>query len=277
MVGEPTPAGSRRPVRCRPGSSSRLLISRPILAQFPDLRIVWRCKPIDSNRLWHDGQLGTPPNSTRLGPTGRVRRASASGSAGPWRACFPAFLAPGMVRTRRSTDAGPCSCSTPRTRSACSPGPRSSGRPSGDSAEERVPVGEVPVDRRLADLDRLVIAVLDDGPRHPAEDRLDDFEELRAGGERGQLDQGGTVLGPVFGRVDLLDSPVQGLRRVPRRRVPAPESSGCAGPGPPARWHGSRPRRLDRRADAPGRPLRGDQREGRPNRPPARRRRQRVV
>jgi hypothetical protein len=207
MVDEPTPAGSRRPVRCRPGSTFRLLLSGPILAQFPDLRILGDTNLLSQIACGETASwVGHPtrPNLAQLDESGKRRLPARPVNRG--HDCRPSWP-PDTVRSRRSSYACPCSCSMPRIRSACSPCPDLPAGPSWIRSEERVPIGEVPVERRLADIDRLVIAVLDDRPRHPAEDRLDDVEELRAGGERGQFDQGSPVLGPVLGRVDLLDSP----------------------------------------------------------------------
>ena len=51
-----------------------------------------------------------------------------------------------------------------------------------------VSLREVPIDRVSGGLRRAVVAVVDDGPRHPAEDRLDDVQELCAGRQGNDAD-----------------------------------------------------------------------------------------
>src|SRR5262249_25682767 len=54
--------------------------------------------------------------------------------------------------------------------------------------ERGVPLAEIPIDCALAFVDRPIIAVVNDRSCHPAEDRLNDVQELGTAGKRGQLD-----------------------------------------------------------------------------------------
>ncbi len=87
-------------------------------------------------------------------------------------------------------------------------------------SEELITLSEMPVNRRFARIQRLVITVVNDGSCHTAEDGLDDIEKLSTRRQGSELGVGCLVLGPVGRRVDQFDPFVEQLRRVPGGSVP---------------------------------------------------------
>jgi len=71
--------------------------------------------------------------------------------------------------------------------------------------KEVVPLKEIAVDRRLASVQGLVVAVVNDRLGHPAEDGFDYVEELRTGWEGHKVHERTSMLSLVFGRIDFVN------------------------------------------------------------------------
>src|SRR5262249_3596127 len=83
-----------------------------------------------------------------------------------------------------------------------------------------VPLAEVPINgfHRLGN--GLVVAIVDDGSRHPTEHRLDHVQELGTGREWDKLQLGNLLSCPIGAVVHCLHSGVEGMAVVPGTRIP---------------------------------------------------------
>jgi hypothetical protein len=81
-----------------------------------------------------------------------------------------------------------------------------------------VPFGKIPIDRSFSFVHRFVIAAMDDGTRHAAEDGLDHVQELGAGRQWRGFDLRASAIGYRF--VMSFNAREEFFGDMPRRCIP---------------------------------------------------------